>query len=48
MDHTDGSGANALKIVKSTNSTTGQRTWYYIESRQAIGFDSFLSSSTMS
>jgi len=39
-----GSGPKALKILKSTDPTTGQRTWYYIESRQAIGFDGFLAS----
>lgn len=37
-----GSGPKALKILKSTDPTTGQRTWYYVESRQAIGFDAFL------
>jgi M6 family metalloprotease-like protein len=41
-----GSGPKALKILKSTDSTTGQRTWYYIESRQAIGFDGFLANNT--
>ena len=35
-------GAKALKILKSTDSTTGNRTWYYVEFRQAIGFDAFL------
>jgi hypothetical protein len=38
-----GSGPNALKILKSTDSTTGAKTWYYIEARQATGFDAFLS-----
>src|SRR5205823_3821194 len=37
-----GSGPSALKILKSTDSTTGAKTWYYLESRQAIGFDAFL------
>jgi len=37
-----GTGAKALKVLKSTDPTTGQRTWYYVESRQAIGFDAFL------
>lgn len=32
----------ALKIFKSTDPTTGQRTWYYVVSRQALGFDAFL------
>ena len=38
----DGS-AKALKIAQSTNSS-GQTTWLYVENRQAMGFDSFLSS----
>jgi hypothetical protein len=37
-----GSGSNALKILKSTDPTTGAKTWYYLEARQAIGFDAFL------
>jgi hypothetical protein len=37
-----GTGPKALKILKSTDPTTGQRTWYYVQSRQAIGFDSGL------
>lgn len=37
-----GSGPNALKILKSTDPTSGALTWYYIEARQAIGFDAFL------
>jgi M6 family metalloprotease-like protein len=37
-----GSGPNALKILQSTNSTTGAKTSYYLESRQAIGLDAFL------
>jgi M6 family metalloprotease-like protein len=40
-----GSGANALKVLKSTDPTTGAKTWYYIEQRQTIGFDAFLSDS---
>jgi hypothetical protein len=36
------SGSKALKILKSTDPTTGYRTWYYVESRQASGFDAFL------
>ena len=35
-------GSKALKILKSTDSTTGAKTWYYVEARKAIGFDSFL------
>lgn len=41
---TDG-GVNpkALKILKSVDPATGAKTWYYVEYRQAIGFDGFLS-----
>jgi MG2 domain-containing protein len=38
----EGSQAIALKILKSTDPTTGNKTWYYVEYRQALGFDSFL------
>lgn len=41
-----GAGPDALKILKSTDPTTGVKTWYYLESRQALGADAFLSSST--
>ena len=41
-----GSGPNALKILKSTDPTTGAKTWYYIEARQALGFDAFLTNGT--
>jgi len=37
-----GSGPKALKILKSVDPTTGERTWYYVQSRQAIGFDAGL------
>jgi Gametolysin peptidase M11/NPCBM-associated, NEW3 domain of alpha-galactosidase len=40
-----GSGPNALKILQSTDPTTGMKTWYYLEARQATGFDAFLSNS---
>jgi hypothetical protein len=43
-----GSGPNALKILKSTDPTTGAKTWYYLEQRQAIGFDAFLTNGTCS
>lgn len=36
-------GPKVLKILKSTDPVTGKRSWYYVESRQAIGFDAFLS-----
>jgi len=41
-----GSGPNALKILKSTDPATGTKTWYYIEARQPIGFDAFLTNGT--
>ncbi len=31
-------------MSQATDPTTGKRTWYYVEYRQAIGFDGFLSS----
>jgi hypothetical protein len=37
-----GPGPKVLKILKSVDPTTGERTWYYVESRQAIGFDAGL------
>jgi hypothetical protein len=37
-----GPGPNALKVLKSTDPITGAKTWYYLEARQAIGFDAFL------
>ncbi len=41
-----GTNPKALKILKSTDPTTGSRTWYYVEYRQAVGFDNFLSSNS--
>jgi len=38
-----GSNPKALKILKSTDATTGKKTWYYVEFRRPIGFDSFIS-----
>jgi hypothetical protein len=40
---TAGTNPKALKIPKSTDSSTGRKTWYYVEYRQPVGFDSFLS-----
>jgi M6 family metalloprotease-like protein len=37
-----GPGPNALKIPKSTDPATGAKTWYYVEARQAVGFDAFI------
>ncbi len=36
------SNSKALKIQKATDPTTGKKTWYYVEFRQAVGFDNFL------
>ena len=41
-----GAGPKALKILKSTDPITGKRTWYYVQSRQAIGFDEGLAGNT--
>jgi hypothetical protein len=41
-----GSGPNALKVLKSTDPTTGANTWYYLEARQSVGFDAFLTDGT--
>jgi M6 family metalloprotease-like protein len=41
-----GSNPKALKILKSTDPTTGKKTWYYVECRRALGFDGFLSSNS--
>ncbi|WP_432471298.1 Ig-like domain-containing protein [Amphritea sp. HPY] len=37
-----GNTPKALKALKSTDPVTGNRTWYYIEYRQPVGFDSEL------
>jgi M6 family metalloprotease-like protein len=42
----DGAGPNALKILKSIDPTTGAKTWYYLEARQALGSDAFLTNGT--
>jgi hypothetical protein len=36
------SAPKALKILRSTESNTGARTWLYLEARKALGFDGFL------
>jgi hypothetical protein len=43
---TAGSGPKALAVLKSTDTTTDQQTWYYVEYRQALGFDSFLATNS--
>lgn len=40
------SGPKGLAILKSIDPTTDQQTWYYVEYRQAIGFDSFLAANS--
>lgn len=37
-------GAKAIKVLRSTDATTGENTYYYLEFRQPTGFDSVLSS----
>ncbi|PYU92142.1 MAG: peptidase M11 [Acidobacteria bacterium] len=37
-----GPGPKALKVLKSTDPATGAKTWYYLEAREALGFDAFL------
>lgn len=44
MERAGSGGAKALKILKSTDPVSGARTWYYLEFRQAQGFDSGLTS----
>lgn len=39
---TAGTNPKALKILKSTDPVSGQRTWYYVEYRQLQGYDSVL------
>jgi uncharacterized repeat protein (TIGR01451 family) len=39
---TVGANPKALKVPKATDPATGKKTWYYVEFRQAIGFDNFL------
>jgi M6 family metalloprotease-like protein len=40
-----GPGPNALKVLQSSDPTTGAKTWYYLEARQPIGFDAFITNS---
>lgn len=34
--------AKGLKVLRGIDSSTGKQLWYYLEYRQALGFDSFL------
>ncbi|MEQ6292125.1 Ig-like domain-containing protein [Vogesella sp. GCM10023246] len=40
-----GNGTKAVKLLKSVNATTGQKSWYYLEYRQAINLDTPLENS---
>jgi hypothetical protein len=39
---TPGTGAKALKILKGVDPASGQKTWYYLEYRQPVGYDAVL------
>jgi len=39
---TYGQGTKALKVLRSVDAATGQKTWYYLEYRQPVGFDALL------
>lgn len=41
-----GSGPKGLKVLRSIDPVTGAREWYYLEYRQAVGFDDFLAGNT--
>lgn len=43
---TTGTGPKALKILKGIDPVTGKQVWYYVEYRQAIGFDANLANLT--
>lgn len=38
-------GNKALRLPRNTDPVTGQSSWYFLEYREALGFDSFLSAS---
>ena len=40
------SGVMGLKILKSTDAASGERTYYYVEYRQAIGFDNIFANNS--
>jgi len=42
-----GGNAKALRVLKGTDPTTGAKTWYYLEYRQPVGFDSYITSSSI-
>jgi M6 family metalloprotease-like protein len=41
---TNSNNAKALKVLRDTDPATGQNRWFYIEQRQSIGEDQFISS----
>ncbi|WP_136487641.1 NEW3 domain-containing protein [Vibrio sp. H11] len=43
LETTLSDSAKGIKIPRGVDPETGQQQWYYVEYRQAIGFDSFLS-----
>ncbi|WGY45281.1 NEW3 domain-containing protein [Vibrio sp. ABG19] len=43
LETTLSDSAKGIKIPRGIDPETGQQQWYYVEYRQAIGFDSFLS-----
>jgi len=47
MEPTRGTGVGRRpEDLKGTDTATGARTWYFVEYRQAIGFDGFLANNT--
>lgn len=42
---TQNAGTKALRVLKNIDPVTGAPTWYYIEYRQAVGLDSYLTTS---
>ncbi len=44
---TDGTDPKALRILKSIDPVTGDKTWYYVAFRQALGFDGFLTGNVL-
>src|SRR5581483_6626423 len=43
---TVGTNPKAIKVLKAVNPSSGARDWYYVEHRQAIGFDGDLAGNT--
>ncbi|EEG07756.1 NEW3 domain-containing protein [Pseudogulbenkiania ferrooxidans] len=47
MESAGGGNPKGLKILKSTDPTTGAKTWYYLEYRQPIGVDYYFSTNSI-